>query len=379
MADPTELVLTAAEADALGGTTDLRTGIAYIVESTEYFDLDTNNNAIERRIIEAVNNLRLVKNAANPSLTYGIFSGSFSFGSQVVTYAGGTGTLANDDTNYIYLTPAGVLVDNVIGFPPSPHFRIAIVATGTAATPESANGYNFGDIVDARSPGMWSTVGTQPSGVRMREDFLAAAGATLPTPWNNDTLNNATADYVDDVAAGQYRLALTNANEAQASQLTWGDQLMLDTDKNMIVSFFAQIDGVADMTSVERVAFGLMQAHAAAETSLDNKDHSVFFIVKGAADANIYMQSDDGSTDTPDTDTGIDIVDDTLTEFTLDLSDLAAVVMAVNGVRIATTLDMTDSGGQVLQPIAVIQRDDASQTEAAVQVEIDFIDISVDR
>jgi len=97
------------------------------------------------------NNLRLVKTAANPSLAYGVMSGAFSYGPDIVTYAGGSDTLTDDATNYVYLTPAGVLTGNTTDWPTTPHVRIATVLTADGA-------YDFTDITDCRSACMWQTV-----------------------------------------------------------------------------------------------------------------------------------------------------------------------------------------------------------------------------
>ncbi len=155
MADPNELAVSSAQADALGGTKDDRTGRTYIVEGVNFFDSDTNNNAIINRVQDVPNQLRLVK--TDSGLGYGVFSGVFSHGLNQVAYAGATSTLTNDATNYAYLTPTGTLTKNTTGFPVTPHFPIATVLTGTASAAAVTSEYNFEDITDNRGSGMWST------------------------------------------------------------------------------------------------------------------------------------------------------------------------------------------------------------------------------
>jgi len=158
MADPTELALTPAQATALGGTNDSLIGIPYITESAQYFDKDTSNNAIRNRMADMPNSLRLVK--TNTGLGYGVYSGTFQYGPDQITYAGlASGTFTNNTTNYVYLDAAGALVENTTGFPTTPHIPIAQVATGTASAATVPSKYDFADIIDKRSAAMWQTVG----------------------------------------------------------------------------------------------------------------------------------------------------------------------------------------------------------------------------
>ena len=337
------------------------------------------------RIVDAITpatSLELYKDDVTATLTAGVRAGSYYDGPTLVAYAASTGfALTDDATNYVYLTAAGVLTKSVVSFPASAHIPLAEVKTGSASVAAVSGGYDLVDITDRRNRAIFSTVNASPAAGRfeMLEDFNADAGATLPTPWLTDAHATGTADYVADAMAGQFQLSLTAANAAEAAQLTWGDHRTIDTDLDPIVEFRVRIDGVASMTAVERVAIGLVADHATAEAALDNIDHSVWFLIKGAADLNIYMEADDGSTDTDDTDTGINLVDDTWTVFRIDMSNLAAVVMSVDGVAAGATLDMTDSAAQVLQPIVVIQRDSDAGAEAVIDVEIDLISVSADR
>ena len=156
MADPTELVLTSAQATALAGTTD-DVGLTFIAENASFFDLATNNNAVRGRIMQIGNNLRVVKDAANPSLSYGVFSGDFSYGPTSVSYAGSTGNaLTNNATNYIYLTPAGVLTVSTSAFPSTPNLALATIATGSASVATTTGAYDFVDIVDYRQDAVFN-------------------------------------------------------------------------------------------------------------------------------------------------------------------------------------------------------------------------------
>ncbi|MCP4410908.1 MAG: hypothetical protein GY807_24845 [Gammaproteobacteria bacterium] len=156
MANPTELALSTAEAAALETTTDANTGRRYPKESENFVTTGIEERAKANRILSLTNQLRLVKTGSG--LGYGVWSGDFSVGAAIRTYAGGTGTLANDDTNYVYLTTAStpVLTDNVTGWPTTPHIRVAVVLTGTASAAGTTSEYNEEDITDHRGSAVFA-------------------------------------------------------------------------------------------------------------------------------------------------------------------------------------------------------------------------------
>ena len=326
--------------------------------------------------------MEVYKDAANPSLTIGVRAGAFFDGTTLVTYAGTTGFALTDDAdNYVYLTRAGVLTKSTVSFPNTAHIPLAEVAAGSQSASTTSGTFAVLDITDRRGRAMFGlvepTAGDRP--FEMLEDFNLGSGETLPLPWASDTHGSATADYMDDEPGGVYQLALDNTSEIQASQLTWNDHQTIDSDNDPIFEARVRVDGIAALTSVEQIAIGLCKVHAAAEDALDNIDHSVWFLLKGAADLNIYMEADDGATDTDDTDTGINLVDDTWTVFRIDMSDLTAVKMSVDGVEAGATLDMTQSAGQLLQPVFVAQRTADTEAEVGFEVEVDLAYVRADR
>jgi len=333
-------------------------------------------------LVEAASTLQVYKDGANPALTVGVRAGAFYHGSTLVTYAGATGFALDDDaTVSVWLTVAGVLTKGTAGFPNSDHIPLAVVLTGSASAATTPGSFAVLDISDHRGRAIFSPASPSParSPFRLVQDFHQGASTPMPQPWSKNVHLSGTGDFMADEPAGVYQLALENTSEIQGAQLNWSNQRMIDTDNNPIAEFLIRVDGIADLTSVEAIYIGLVADHTNAEDSMDNIDHSVWFKLKGAADLNVYMAADDGSTDTPDTDTLIDLVDDTWTAFRIDMSDLTAVVMSVDGVAAGATLDMTDSAGQVLQPIICLQRTADTEAEVGFQVEIDIIDIDVDR
>lgn len=209
----------------------------------------------------------------------------------------------------------------------------------------------------------------------MKEDFNVKDSGTEILPWAFDVENSATADYMADEANGVYQLAIEGTGETQATQLTHGDQLLIDMDADPIIEFRIRVDGIADMTAVEQAFWGVCPVHTNSETSSDNIDDSCWFLIK-AGGTGLWVESDDGSVDNDDKDSGLTLVDDVWTTFKIDFSNLADVKMYVDGVEQAYgTIVMSASAGTVVQPIVCIQRSTADETEVGVQVEIDYIHI----
>ncbi len=112
------------------------------------------------------NDFRVFKDSTS-DMVYGVEAGECEYRGDVVTYAGTTNEtgLVNSDTNYIYLdltSGSAVLVDNVTGFPAdsatTPHIRLATIATGVGT-------FDYGDIVDCRSPSSWKVLGDGGTGL----------------------------------------------------------------------------------------------------------------------------------------------------------------------------------------------------------------------
>jgi len=196
-------------------------------------------------------------------------------------------------------------------------------------------------------------------------DFELDAAGTLPAPLAKDLQTaNIAGDFVADVAGGVWALTHDGTSEAQAGQLTFGDQLVFDPTKNPIFEARLKInfDG-ATFSADQRAVVGLCSAHTNAEDGLDAVVSNLWFRVEGA-NLNILIESDDGTLDDDDNDSTLDIVDNTYTVFRIDASDLNAVKFYVNGVLITQTLDagaLTNSN--MLQPIFCIQRDAGAEAE----------------
>ena len=189
------------------------------------------------------------------------------------------------------------------------------------------------------------------------EDFLGSAGADLPSPWavhDTSAAGSPTTDYVSAGAGGLFRLANDAQSEAQNLALYMEARIRLNT-------------AGAAFTADQRLVVGLA---AARNATLDSNASHVWFRIEGA-NLNILIEGDDGVTDTNDTDTGIDYVDNEFLVLGIDMTTLSAVKFYVDGVEVATTIDvsalLSDDG---LQPYIEMQRDAGTEVET---LDIDYV------
>jgi hypothetical protein len=213
-----------------------------------------------------------------------------------------------------------------------------------------------------QSDSVLPSVSDTPNYSTVMEDFLAGAGTTLPKPWAKDLNGTTTGDYLANTANGVYSLATAAVSEAQDAQLTWGDQLMINPLKKPIFETKVRVNiPGATITADERWVVGLCSAHANSEDALDAVVSNVWFKGEGA-NLNIYIEGDDGTHDVDDTDSTVDYVDNTYLTFKIDMSDLTKVAMYINGVKVATTLNLSSLlATDLLQPIFCYQRDAGSE------------------
>lgn len=147
------------------------------------------------------------------------------------------------------------------------------------------------------------------------EDFINAAGGTLPEPWSVNDVSAAgapTKDYVA-LAGGWYGLTLANDDELEtltlyptdvnvipgtgliSRRLTW-QELVFDAKVNITVD-----------TALGADDFLLVGIGSALNADEDLIANNAWFRLKtdGAAGFQIFVESDDGTTDNDDVDTGV--------------------------------------------------------------------------
>lgn len=250
-------------------------------------------------------------------------------------------------------------------------------ATGAEKKTESLTTASNLDVTGTFERAAGSVDNTHQNRVRVFEDFLADAGATLPTPWgthDTSTAGSPTIAYVADALNGEFTLAHDSQAEAQNIALYWADQLMIDPTKNPIFEAKLKINFAgAAFTADQRIVIGLCSARNA---TLDSSTQNVWFRIEGA-NLNILWETDDNSTNDDDNDSTIDIVDNTYTTFRIDMSDLDDIKFYVDGVRCGGgTAAGAFTNSMKLQPYIEMQKDGGADTDA---VTIEYVMVEWDR
>jgi hypothetical protein len=205
----------------------------------------------------------------------------------------------------------------------------------------------------------------------IRDDFPLAAGGTLPAPLAKTLQGSATGDYVASAAGGVYSLATVVTSEAEAAQLTFNDQLLIDPTKGPIFEARIRVNMPgATITADERFVVGLASAHATAQAALDSVVSHAWFRGEGA-NLNLFVEWDDGVRDADDRDSGFDYVKNTFVLLRIDMTDLAKVKFFVNGVQSTTQIGNMSAltSSNLLQPIFCYQRDAGTEIN---QLQVDW-------
>lgn len=204
------------------------------------------------------------------------------------------------------------------------------------------------------------------------QDFLQAAGSTLPLPYGKAETSAAgtmTIDFVDTVSGGIYTITHDATDELQTGTLHWADKPMIDPAKGPIMEFRARVNNGNPFSADQRVVMGL---GSALNATLDSVASCAWFRLEGASMA-LVVEGDDGTTDSNDVATGITLVDNTWTIFRIDMTTLTAIAFAVDGVACSTTVSaplLTVSN--LLQPYFCIQKDGGTETDA---LQIDYVQV----
>lgn len=212
--------------------------------------------------------------------------------------------------------------------------------------------------------------------VVVREDFVAAAGTTLPAPWAEQDTSAAgtpTTDYVSGDPQGIYRLATDATNEAQRLTLYFGDNLVIPPTARARFSARIKIDtdSAGGLTADDRIVVGLASARNA---TLDSVADHAWFRLEGA-NQNILCETDDGTTDNDDNDTGVDWAEATYVKLTIDVDVQGDVRFLVDDADVTPeTMSLAAAvAGDKLQPFIEIQKD--AGTEAHT-LDIDWVEVA---
>jgi hypothetical protein len=245
----------------------------------------------------------------------------------------------------------------------------------------SSNGHPEARVSGASAgTARWAAVDVGPvGGPRLVEDFLGASGTTLPAPLatqDTSTGGTPTLAYVNDAAGGAYQLKLAADNEAEAITLYQGDQLTFDITKKPVLDLRVKLEpdvtGTSGNTAAgDKIVMGLA---ANRNATLDNVVTNAWFMFAGA-NKNIYWETDDGTTDDDDNDTGVDWVANTYLDLRIDCSDLSAVKFSVNG-EVVGVGSLADATGNVQLFIEVTKAAAANNDH---RLTVDYVDLRSNR
>jgi hypothetical protein len=222
--------------------------------------------------------------------------------------------------------------------------------------------------------GVWQPVGGDLVFV---EDFLAPAGTTPPKPWgtqDTSTSGSPTLDYVNDAAGGHYVLKLATTNEVEAITLYFADQLVIDAAKKPIlgmrVKFEPDVTGAGGaMAAGDITVMGLASDRNA---TFDSVAGNAWFRLEGA-NKNILCETDDGTIDTDDKDTGQDWTANTWMWLMVDLTLLSSVKFWVNGIdRTPQTMKASALTGN-LQPFIEVTKAAATNKDHRLTIDKIFV------
>lgn len=204
----------------------------------------------------------------------------------------------------------------------------------------------------------------------IRDDFPLTAGGALPAPLAKAVQGSATGDYVANAAGGVYSLATAAVSEAEATQLTHGDQLLIDPTKGPVFEARVRVNMPgATITADERFVVGLASVHTTSQAAFDAVVSNTWFRGEGA-NLNIFVEWDDGTHDGDDNDSAFDYVKNAFVVLKIDMADLTKVKYFVNGVQSSKLGNLSAlTSANLMQPIFCYQRDAGTEIN---QLQVDW-------
>ena len=202
-------------------------------------------------------------------------------------------------------------------------------------------------------------------------DFQQGALDDLLATNDVSAAGSPTLGFVSGDAAGVYQLKHDAQDEAQRLTLYMGDNKQFDVSKNLVFMARVKVDAAAIPWSADqRFVVGLADDLNA---TLDSITAHAWFRMEGAS-ANLLWETDDGTTDDDDNDTGVDVADDTWLDLAIDLRDTSAVKFYVDGAYVGEGDISAHSGN--LQVYMEIQKDGGTEADA---LEVDYLRVEFDR
>ncbi len=241
---------------------------------------------------------------------------------------------------------------------------------GIALTAATADGDQFELLPDDFNDGADSFEGP----IVFDQDFVGdypAAGTAMAAPWTKTETNG-----LGVVSQGTTNGVLTFAFDAVAEAATsalYMAAMPFDIDNHPIAEFRLAVFDIGDDAAVD-INFGLASGTHA--TDFDSVSQYVAFHLDGT-DLSVKARSKDGTTTVADTDTTVDLVDDTYAIFKIDATDKEDVKLYINGTRVlsSTTFTLAAYSGR-LTPIVHVEK---TSNDTTADVRVDRIRVICDR
>jgi len=244
-------------------------------------------------------------------------------------------------------------------------------------------------IHEAISEKRWVSRSGPGDYVTLSSDFLQDAGQTAVLPWSVTEAGStsATGDFIES-PDGVLRLLHSTDNAAEAMLLSLGGTHAVSPTKEPIFEARVKVnlstDSAYAAASVYEVIVGMATAGSAVSVSaaaFDGFADNVGFRLGGGAQAtnSIFMESDDGTTDNDDKDSGIDFTAGSYHVYKIDMTDTSDVRFYVDGVLAnnGNTFDMSEiAAGDHLEPFILFARTNAGGTERAHSLDIDYVNVN---
>ena len=254
--------------------------------------------------------------------------------------------------------------------------------------PELSGGRRL--IHEAISEKRWVSRSGPGDYVTLSSDFIQDVGETISLPFvytEAGSTGNQTGDFID-APDGVLRLLHTTTTETEACLLSLGGTNAISPTKEPIFEARVKVnlstDSVFEAASVYEVIVGMATAGSAVSVSaaaFDGFADNVGFRLGGGAQAtnSIFMESDDGTTNNDDVDSGIDFTAGSYHVYKIDMSSINNVKFYVDGVLAnnGNTFDMSAiAAGDHLEPFILFARTNAGGTERAHSLDIDYVNVS---
>ena len=201
------------------------------------------------------------------------------------------------------------------------------------------------------------------------DDFIASAGAGLPSPWAGTMVKTGgtpTIAYMNDNPGGIVALTLDVTNEIETARIDFLDNLQIPVVPGLVVTFVGGVvaDSTGESGQMGTGDKGLVGLASAYNANPDLITTSIWVMMKGDAGANhVYLEWDAnvaGQTqDDVDTEIAYNMTG-VMGPMTFDFTDLEDVKIIVGGIdagkAAGVTINMANARGTLLQPYCWISK-----------------------